>query len=70
MLQRSSETIKTGQLLRYLIVRFRYCMEHWPDTGEFITRSVEFWNRWIRLLCYYNWMYILCPLNTHVMPIF
>jgi len=26
MLQRSSETIKTGQLLRYLIVRFRYCM--------------------------------------------
>jgi len=26
MLQRSPQTIKTGQLLRYLIVRFRYCI--------------------------------------------
>jgi len=28
--------------------------EHWPETREFITRSVELWNRWIRLSCYYN----------------
>jgi len=28
--------------------------EHWPDTHEFITRTVELWNRWIRLSCYYN----------------
>jgi len=27
---------------------------HWPDIPEFITRSVELWNRWIRLACYYN----------------
>jgi len=23
--------------------------KHWPDILEFITRSAEFWNRWIRL---------------------
>jgi len=27
---------------------------YWPDTREFITRSVELWNGWIRLSCYYN----------------
>jgi len=27
--------------------------KHWPDTCECITRTIEFWNRWIRLLyCY------------------
>ena len=48
----------------------------WTDTREFITRTVdqtlvnslhwtvELWNRWIRLLCYY-----MCPLYTHVTPI-
>ena len=28
--------------------------EHWPETHEFITWTVELWNRWIRLSCYYN----------------
>jgi len=28
--------------------------EHWPDTHEFITQSAKFWNRGIRLSCYYN----------------
>jgi len=28
--------------------------EHWPDTCEYITWTVELWNRWIRLSCYYN----------------
>jgi len=28
--------------------------KHWPDTHEFITQTVELWNRWIRLSCYYN----------------
>jgi len=28
--------------------------KHWPDTREFVTRTVELWNRWIRLSCYYN----------------
>jgi len=25
--------------------------KHWPDTLEFITPTVELWNRWIRLSC-------------------
>jgi len=28
--------------------------EYWPETREFITRTFELWNRWIRLSCYYN----------------
>ena len=28
--------------------------EHWPETRECITRTIELWNRWIRLSCYYN----------------
>ena len=28
--------------------------KHWTDTREFITWTVELWNRWIRLSCYYN----------------
>ena len=32
----------------------RIISEHWPETREFITRTVELWNRWIRLSCYYN----------------
>jgi len=28
--------------------------KHWPDTREFITRTVDLWKRWIRLSCYYN----------------
>jgi len=28
--------------------------KHWPETREFITRTVELWKRWIRLSCYYN----------------
>jgi len=27
---------------------------HWSDTREFITRTVELWNRWISQSCYYN----------------
>jgi len=26
--------------------------KHWPDTCEFIRRTDELWNRWIRLSCY------------------
>jgi len=29
-------------------------LEHWTDAPEFITRTVESWNRWIRLESYYN----------------
>jgi len=25
-----------------------------PDTREFMTQTVELWNWWIRLSCYYN----------------
>ena len=28
--------------------------EHWPETREFITQTVELWNRRIRLSCYNN----------------
>jgi len=28
--------------------------EHWPETHESIKQTVELWNRWIRLSCYYN----------------
>ena len=40
--------------------------EHWSDTLEFITRTVELWNRRIRLSCYYNRVTNTCPLYTHV----
>jgi len=45
--------------------------EHWPDIREFITQSDAFWNSWIGLSCncYYNTVYISCPLYTHVTPI-
>jgi len=28
--------------------------KHWPGTHEFIILTVELWNTWIRLSCYYN----------------
>ena len=28
--------------------------EHWPETGEFVTQTIELWNMWITLSCYYN----------------
>jgi len=28
--------------------------KHWPGTREFITWTVELWNRWIKLSCCYN----------------
>jgi len=39
-----------------LILPYDVCIvyEHWSETREFITQNVELWNRWIRLLCYYN----------------
>ena len=40
--------------------------KHWPDTRELITRTVELWNRWIRLSCYYNRVKNTCPLYTHL----
>ena len=43
--------------------------KHWPDTREFITRTVELWNRWIKLSCYYNSIYlvsIVYTCNTYV----
>jgi len=28
--------------------------QHWPETCEFITQTIELWDRWIRLSSYYN----------------
>jgi len=39
------------------------------STRDFITRTVELWNRWIRLPCYYNRVYTTCLLYTHIPPI-
>ena len=36
---------------------------------EFITRSGDLWNRWIRLSCNYNRIYNTFPLYIHVTPI-
>ena len=41
---------------------------HWPETREFITQTIELWNRCIRLSCYYNRPQNTCPLYTHVSP--
>jgi len=46
-------------------MRFIAC-EHWPDTCEYITGSVELCNRWLRLPSYYNRVFNSCPLYTHV----
>ena len=43
--------------------------EHWPETHEFITRTIELWNRWIRLSFYNNIVQTTCTLYTHVSPI-
>jgi len=43
--------------------------KHWLDTCEFITSSAEFWNRWVRLSCYFSRLYNMCPLYIHVTPI-
>jgi len=37
-----------------IIFNFGIAWEHWSDTRELISRSAEFWNRWIRLSCYDN----------------
>jgi len=42
--------IQTGKL-DILIMCIVY--KHWPVTHEFFTRTVELWNRWIRVSCYY-----------------
>ena len=39
-------------LLLLIILLHTIVYKHWPETREFITRTVEFWNRWIRLSCY------------------
>jgi len=41
--------------------------KHSPDTREFITRTVELWNMWIRRSCYYNRVENPCTLYTHVL---
>jgi len=50
----------------YLIYLLKLCSctvyEHWPETREFITRTIELWNRWMRLSCYYSRVYDTCPL--------
>ena len=43
-----------------LFVLVLHCIAWEHDTPESITRSAELWNRWIRLSCYYNRVYILC----------
>jgi len=40
--------------LIYLFNQKHIVYKHWPDTCEFITQTIELWNRWIRLSCYYN----------------
>jgi len=32
--------------LKYYLYSILY--KHWPDTREFITRTGELWNRWIK----------------------
>mgnify|MGYP007133234786 FL=1 len=59
-----SWTLFVIETLRLFIV-----YEHWPETHEFITRTVELWNKWIRLSCYYNTVQNMCPLYTYVTPI-
>jgi len=41
-------------LTAFINLRQVIVYKHWTDTHEFITRTVELWNRWIRLSCYYN----------------
>jgi len=56
------ETLYSTFILWHLVLRSHvnhfecrvYTYEHWPDNREFITRTIELWNRWIRLSCYYN----------------
>ena len=40
--------------------------EHWPDAREFITRAAGLLNTWIRLSCYYNWVYSTRQMYTHL----
>jgi len=35
---------------------------------NFFFTSADLLNRWIRLLCYYNRVFILYPLNKHITP--
>jgi len=35
-------------------IRSYIVYEHWPETCEFITQTIELWNRWIWLPCCYN----------------
>ena len=44
--------------------------KHWPDIHEFITQTIDFYNRCIRLSWYYNSVKNTCPLYTHVTPLF
>jgi len=40
----------------FLIYRFHCSIAYHyrPDTREVITRTVELWNKWARLSCYYS----------------
>jgi len=41
-------------------ITFRpFIYTQWPDTREFITRTVELWNRGIRVPCYYMYRTIV-----------
>jgi len=37
----------------FCIYKYDYSIvyKHWSETHEFITQTVELWNRWIRLSC-------------------
>jgi len=37
-----------------VIYKLAIVYKHWPGTREFITRTNELWNTWIRWSCYCN----------------
>jgi len=49
----------------FYALSFDIVYTYWPDTREFITQTVELWNRWIRLSCYYNRVSIIYTCNTY-----
>jgi len=52
---RISDTLLYWLILSQFAAQMGYIVyKHWPDTCEFITWTIELWNRWNRLSWYYN----------------
>jgi len=41
-------TLAADSFMQYIVHK------HWTDSREFITRTVQLWNRCSRLSCYFN----------------